>query len=74
MIGASSKLQSTTNSMTENFAMKVFAQTIGFDMVPVKSMSTPSGHLFYMDTLIDNKKSERKRKIKNIFNETAYIY
>lgn len=85
MIGTSSKadwynqyaqLQSTTNSITENFnmfpiAMKVAAQTIGLDMVPVQPMSAPSGHLFYMDTRINNKKSERKRKIKNIFNETT---
>ena len=63
--------QSTTQSNFPSMfpiAMKVAAQTVGLDLVSVKPMSAPSGHLFYADYQYGNtKRTTRKRKINNIF-------
>lgn len=49
-------------------AMKVATQTVGLDLVSVKPLPAPSGHLFYVDYQYGNtKRITRKKKINNIF-------
>ena len=67
-------LQSQSTTTQSNFpsmlpiAMKVAAQTWGLDLVSVKPLPAPSGHLFYADYQYGNtKRTTRKRKINNIF-------